>query len=83
MPSAGGAPPADGIVANRYTRLWRITDEIGTGDFEYDEAGRKTATTRTVAATGPRFVAPAGDDAPGRLPPATLAGSAPGGAARR
>lgn len=42
---ASGAPPADGIVANRYTRLWRITDEIGTVDFEYDEAGRKTATT--------------------------------------
>ncbi|AIO85462.1 FG-GAP/YD repeat-containing protein [Burkholderia pseudomallei] len=79
---ASGAPPADGIVANRYTRLWRITDEIGTVDFEYDEAGRKTATTRTVAATGQRFVTRRAYDALGRLARATLPASAPGGAAR-
>ncbi|WP_438801378.1 hypothetical protein [Burkholderia pseudomallei] len=76
-------PSADGIVANRYTRLWRITDEIGTVDFEYDEAGRKTATPRTVAATGQRFVPRRAYDARRRRARATLPGSAPGGAARR
>jgi hypothetical protein len=38
--------PADGITANRCARLWRVSDELGTITFQYDEAGRTTLTQR-------------------------------------
>ncbi|AIP63175.1 hypothetical protein DR62_1707 [Burkholderia thailandensis] len=79
---ANGAPPADGIVANRFTRVWRITDELGAIVFEYDEAGRRTTTTRTVASTAQSYVTRRAYDALGRLASATLPATAPGGAGR-
>ena len=79
---AGGTAPADGITANRYTRPWRVTDEIGTVVFEYNETGRTTSSTRTVAASGQAFANRVGYDALGRAVSVTLPASAPGGTGR-
>ena len=83
---AGGAAPADGITANRYTRLWRVSDEIGTVVLQYDEAGRTTASTRTLTAGGPAggrsFVNQVSYDALGRSTSVTLPAPAPGGTER-
>ncbi len=78
----GGAAPADGITANRYTRLWRVTDEIGTVIFQYDETGRTTSTTRTIAATGQSFVNGTNYDALGRTTSVTLPAPAATGTGR-
>jgi RHS repeat-associated protein len=78
----GGAAPADGITANRYTRLWRVTDEIGTVVFQYDEAGRTTSSTRSVTATAQSFVNQTSYDAMGRTTAVTLPAPAAGGAGR-
>ena len=79
---AGGAVPSDGITANRYTRLWRLTDEIGTVLFQYDEAGRTTATTRTMAEGGQSFVNQVAYDALGRSTSVTFPAPAAGGTGR-
>jgi RHS repeat-associated protein len=76
----GDPVPADGITTNRYGRLWRITDEVGTVVRQYDECGRTLSSQRTVAATSGVFGNQAAYDALGRptsitLPP-TVAGSA-------
>lgn len=78
----GGAAPADGITANRYTRLWRVTDEIGTVVFQYDEAGRTTSSARTLAAGGQSFVNQATYDALGRNTSVTLPAPTVGGTRR-
>ena len=79
---AGGATPADGITANRYTRLWQVTDEIGTVVFQYDQEGRTTSNARTVAAGGQSFVNQVTYDALGRSTSVTLPAAAPGGTGR-
>ena len=79
---AGGAVPADGITANRYTRVWRVTDEIGTAVFQYDEDGHTTSSARTVAAGGQTFVNQVTYDALGRSTSVTLPAPAAGGTGR-
>ena len=78
----GGPAPADGITANRYARLWRITDEIGTVVFQYDEAGRTTSVQRTVAATSEIFLNGAAYDALGRIVSVTLPATVSGAGGR-
>ena len=78
---AGGTIPADGITANRYARLWRVTDEIGTVVFQYDDMGRTTSSARTVAG-GQVFVNQASYDALGRTVTATLPAATAGGTGR-
>jgi RHS repeat-associated protein len=77
----GDAAPADGITTNRYTRLWRVTDEIGTVVFQYDEAGRTVSSQRTLAATSALFSNQVTYDALGRPVSITLP-AASGGAGR-
>jgi RHS repeat-associated protein len=78
----GGSTPADGITSNRYARLWRVTDEIGTVVFQYDEAGRVTSTVRNVAATGQSFINQTNYDAMGRITSVTLPPPVAGGKGR-
>jgi RHS repeat-associated protein len=68
----GGPTPVNGITANRVARLWRITDEIGTIVFQYDQLGQTISTQRTVAATGQVFLNQATYDALGRTVSVTL-----------
>jgi RHS repeat-associated protein len=77
----GKPAPADGITANRCARLWRVSDELGTTAFQYDEAGRATSSRRTVAATSQTFANATTYDALGRTTSLTL--PAPPGAAAR
>jgi len=74
----GGATPADGITANRYGRLWRITDEVGTVTYQYDEMGRTVSTQRTDAISSAVFVNQVSYDALGRTVTATLPAVAAG-----
>jgi RHS repeat-associated protein len=67
-----GAAPPDGITVNRFARVWRITDELGTIILEYNEAGVVTSRTRTVAATGQTFIEQVAYDALGRTTSVTL-----------
>jgi RHS repeat-associated protein len=78
----GGTAPADGITANRIARLWRITDEIGTVTFQYDESGRTLSTLRTVAASGQHFENQKSFDALGRVTDVTLPAAVAGGVGR-
>jgi RHS repeat-associated protein len=78
----GGTAPADGITANRIARLWRITDEIGTVTFQYDEAGRTVSTIRTIAADGQSFANETRFDALGRVTDVTLPAAVAGGTGR-
>jgi RHS repeat-associated protein len=79
---AGGTTPADGITAGRHARVWRVTDEIGTVVFQYDEAGHVTSSARTVAVSGQEFINQVGYDALGRCTSVTLPAPAPGGTGR-
>jgi RHS repeat-associated protein len=68
--------PADGIVANRYGRIWNVSDELGSLTFQYDEMGRVISNTRTVTALAQSFNSSQTYDALGRtislsLPPTT------------
>jgi len=76
----GDPAPADGITANRYARLWRTTDEIGTIVYQYDDSGKAISTQRTVAATSEQFLNQVTYDALGRtvsvVLPAVTAGAA-------
>jgi RHS repeat-associated protein len=78
----GEATPTDGITANRYARLWRITDELGTLTLQYDPSGHIVNSTRTVSATGAVFSETYAYDALGRTTSTTLPSTTGSGAGR-
>ena len=78
----GGTAPADGITANRVGRVWRVTDELGTVTFQYDENGRVTSNARTVTSGGASYAESYSYDALGRATSVTLPPTSDGGAGR-
>ena len=77
----GDTLPADG-EANRYGRVWKIDDQLGTLTHAYDELGHVIKTTRTVAKLGRTFVTDFLLDAVGRQVSVTLPEAEPGAGRR-
>jgi RHS repeat-associated protein len=78
----GDPAPPDGITANRYARLWQVSDELGTVVFQYNETGKVTVSQRTIAASSGTYVTRATYDALGRVTSSTLPTGVSGGTAR-
>jgi len=68
----GDPAPPDGITANRYARLWRVSDELGAVVLQYDETGSVTASQRSVAASSDVYVTRTTYDALGRVTSSAL-----------
>ena len=75
----GGPLPPDGL-RNRFGRIWKIQDRLGTITSAYDERGRVLETRRTVDALGGReLITSVALDALGRQTQVTLPAPMPGG----
>lgn len=81
-----GDPAPSGGAANRYGRVWQVTDELGTESVQYDEAGRITVTQRVLAAadgqSAQTFTQTQAYDAMGRTTSVTLPPTVSGAAGR-
>ena len=77
----GDPLPADGL-ANRYGRVWKIDDQLGSLIHAYDALGHTIQTSRTVANLGRTFVTDFNLDAIGRQVSVLLPETAPGAGRR-
>ncbi len=75
----GDPLPPDGL-ANRYGRVWKITDQLGTLTHAYDELGHIIQTNRSVTSLGQSFVTDFTLDAIGRQVTVKLPATSSGGA---